>query len=290
MAVTLTGLEGRTAIVTGAGRMRSIGRSIALVLARAGCDVVVTGSGRAPERYPEDERRAGWRDVESVAEEIRTLGRRALAAVCDVADAEAVQTLLERVTREFGDIDVLVNNAGSAFGSDRVPVVDLPVPEWHRVIATNLHGTFYMSQAVARRMVAQGRGGSIVNISSLSARLLSADSGVYAASKAAVNALSTVMAAELGPHRIRVNAVCPGIIDTSRHDELRSTALWESVIRSFVPLGRAGTGGDIANLVAFLCSDEGAWITGQHIYIDGGHGFTPRSAPSHTDGSSQGDA
>lgn len=276
MSIGLTGLEGKLAVVTGAGRMRSIGRSIALALARAGCDVVVTGTGRPPERYPEEERRAGWRDVESVADEIRALGRRALALVSNVCDADAVRALLDRVTSEFAVVDVLVNNAGSALGSDRVPIVDLSIEEWHRVITTNLHGTFYMSQAFAQRMVTQGRGGSIVNISSLLARLLSAESGVYAASKIAVNALSTVMAAELGPHCIRVNAVCPGIIDTSRHDDIRHGELWASVIRSFVPLGRAGTGEDIASLVAFLCSDQGAWITGQHIYVDGGHNFTPR--------------
>lgn len=276
MSIDLTGLDGKVAIVTGAGRMRSIGRPIAVTLARAGCDVVLTGTGRVPERFPEDERRAGWRDIESVADEIRALGRRALAVVSDVSAASAVEALLARVTAEFGGVDVLVNNAGATRGTDRVPIVDLKIEEWHRVLATNLHGTFYMSQACARRMVAQGRGGSIVNISSLAARLLAAETGVYAASKAAINALSTVMSAELGPHRIRVNAVCPGIIDTSRLDDVGRGALWQSYLESFVPLGRAGTGEDIANLVAFLCSDQGAWITGQHIYVDGGHSFTPR--------------
>lgn len=276
MSISLTGLEGKIAIVTGAGRMRSIGRSIAVTLARAGCDVVLTGTGRPPERCPEDERAAGWRDIESVAEEIRALDRRALAVVSDVSKLEAVDALIARVTREFGGIDVLVNNAGATRGTDRVPIVDLPIAEWHRVIDTNLHGAFYMSRTCAQHMVAQGRGGSIVNISTLGARLLAADTGVYAASKAALNALSTVMAAELGPQRIRVNAVCPGIIDTSRLDDVGRGEMWEGILRAFVPLGRAGTGEDIAHMVAFLCSDQGAWVTGQHIYVDGGHNFTPR--------------
>ncbi|MBV6416435.1 MAG: 3-oxoacyl-[acyl-carrier-protein] reductase FabG [Steroidobacteraceae bacterium] len=276
MSIELTGLEGKVAIVTGAGRMRSIGRPIAVALARAGCDVVLTGTGRAPGRYPEDEQRAGWRDIESVAEEIRALGRRALAVVSDVADAAAVEALLGRVTAEFDGVDVLVNNAGATRGTDRVPIVDLKIDEWHRVLATNLHGTFYMSRASAQRMVARGRGGSIVNISSLAARLMAAETGVYSASKAAINALSTVMSAELGPNRIRVNAICPGIIDTNRLDDVGRGALWQSYLESFVPLGRAGTGEDVANLVAFLCSDQGAWITGQHIYVDGGHSSTPR--------------
>ncbi|MFO1355123.1 MAG: SDR family NAD(P)-dependent oxidoreductase [Gammaproteobacteria bacterium] len=276
MPIGLTGLDGKVALVTGAGRMRSIGRPIAVTLARAGCDVVLTGTGRAPGRYPDDERAAGWRDIDSVAEEIRALGRRALPLVSDIADPAAVEALFGRVIREFGGVDVLVNNAGATRGSDRVPIVDLPDAEWHRVLDTNVNGSFYMSRAGARRMLAQGRGGSIVNISSLVAKLLPAEAGAYAASKAAVNALSTVMAAELGPHGIRVNAICPGIIDTSRLDDLGRGEAWAGLLQAYVSLGRAGTGADIANLVAFLCSDQGAWITGQHIRIDGGHNVTPR--------------
>ncbi len=278
MTMTSTNLDGKVAVVTGAGRMRSIGRPIAVALARAGCDVVVTGTGRAPDRYPEDERAAGWRDIESVADEIRALGRRALPVVSDVSDAAAVESLVERIASEFGGIDVLVNNAGATRGADRMAIMDLPVAEWRRVITTNLDGTFYMSRACARRMVAQGRGGSIVNISSLAARILAAGTGAYASSKAAVNALTTVMAAELGPHGIRVNAICPGIIDTSRLDDIGRGEIWEGMVKAFVPLGRAGTGEDIANLAVFLCSDQGAWITGQHLHVDGGHSFTPRRA------------
>ena len=102
MPIGLTGLDGKVALVTGAGRMRSIGRSIAVTLARAGCDVVLTGTGRAPGRYPADERAAGWRDIDSVAEEIRALGRRALPLVSDIADPAAVEALFGRVIREFG--------------------------------------------------------------------------------------------------------------------------------------------------------------------------------------------
>ena len=139
MSITLTGLEDKVAIVTGAGRMRSIGRPIAMALARAGCDVVLTGTGRAREHYPEDEQRAGWRDIDSVADDIRALGRRALPIVSDVSKAEAVQALVERVVREFGKVDVLVNNAGATRGTDRVPVLDLAVSEWHRVIDSRRH-------------------------------------------------------------------------------------------------------------------------------------------------------
>ena len=124
-AMALTGLEGKVAVVTGAGRMRSIGRPIAVELARAGCDVVITGTGRPAARYPDDEKAAGWRDIESVADEIRALGRRAWAVVTDVSDAAAVEDLAQGVMREFGRVDVVVNNAGAARGADRVPVIDL---------------------------------------------------------------------------------------------------------------------------------------------------------------------
>ncbi|HZQ35317.1 MAG TPA: SDR family NAD(P)-dependent oxidoreductase, partial [Dehalococcoidia bacterium] len=118
-------LKGKVAIVTGAGRRRSIGRPIAVELARVGCDVVLTGTGRKPEDYPEDEKAVGWRDIESVAEEVRALGRRALPLISDVRRAEAIDELVQRSVSELGGIDILINNAGAARGKDRVPVVEL---------------------------------------------------------------------------------------------------------------------------------------------------------------------
>jgi NAD(P)-dependent dehydrogenase (short-subunit alcohol dehydrogenase family) len=268
--VELTGLQGRVAVVTGAGRMRSIGRPIAVELARAGCDVVLTGTGRPPERYPADERAAGWRDIESVADEIRALGRRALPVVSDVADPDAVEALAERTLKELGRVDIVVNNAGAARGPDRKPVVEVELEHWRRVIEVNLNGSFYMSRAFARRMIAQGQGGSLVNISSIAGKLLPAGNAAYAASKAGLHALTSAMSGELGPHRIRVNAICPGIIDTSRMDDIPRGQTWDQMIRALVPLGRHGSGEDIAWLTVFLCSDQGAWITGQIYTVDGG--------------------
>lgn len=275
MSLALTGFDGKVAVVTGAGRMRSIGRPIALTLARAGCDIVLTGTGKSPELYPEDERAAGWRDIESVADEIRALGRRALPLVSDVADPEAVTALASRVIADMGRIDFLVNNAGSTRGQDRQPVATLPAAEWRRVIDTNLNGSFYMCQAFARRMIESKRGGAIINISTLGARLLAAGTAAYASSKLAINGLTTILSGELGQHGIRVNGVCPGLIDTSRLDDMRLSPVWDSLIKSFIPLGRAGTGDDIAYMVAFLCSDQGAWISGQNIYVDGGYTSVP---------------
>ncbi|MEP6965693.1 MAG: SDR family oxidoreductase [Polaromonas sp.] len=276
MAFTLTGFDGKVAVVSGAGRMRSIGRPIALALAQAGCDVVLTGTGRAPQTYPQDEQDAGWRDIESVAEEIRALGRRALPVVTSVADPGAVDALVARVVAEFGRVDFLVNNAGASRGGDRVPVTELALDTWKRVMDTNLNGTFYMSRAFSQKMSAQGLGGAIINISSLAARLLAPDTAAYATTKIAINGLTTIMAGELGPKKIRVNVVAPGIIDTSRLDDVPRGKVWDDMVAAFIPLGRAGTGEDVANMVTFLCSEQGAWITGQHIYVDGGHGATPR--------------
>ena len=280
MAFTLTGFDGKLAVVTGAGRMRSIGRPIALALAQAGCNVVLTGTGRAPDTYPQDEQDAGWRDIESVADEIRALGRRALSVVTTVADPEAVDALVAQVVAEFGRVDFLVNNAGASRGGDRVPVTELALDTWKRVMDTNLNGTFYMSRAFARHMSAQGEGGAIVNISSLAARLLAPDTAAYATSKVAINGLTTIMAGELGPKKIRVNVVAPGIIDTSRLDDVPRGQVWNDMVSAFIPLGRAGTGEDVANMVTFLCSEQAAWVTGQHIYVDGGHGATPRRPQS----------
>ena len=199
--LTLTGLEGKVAVVTSAGRMRSIGRPIAVELARAGCDVVLTGTGRAPERYPDDEKQAGWRDIESVAEEVRALGRRALPVISDVSDPEAVGRLLAEVLGTFGRVDIIVNNAAAARGADRVPVIDLDVDLWRTVIDVNLNGTFYMSRAFGRAIAEQGGGGSIVNISSDAGKMMSARTAAYSASKAGIHALTCAMASELGAGR-----------------------------------------------------------------------------------------
>jgi NAD(P)-dependent dehydrogenase (short-subunit alcohol dehydrogenase family) len=271
MTYMLTGLDGKVAVVTGAGRMRSIGRPIAVELARAGCDIVLTGTGRAPDRYPDDEKAAGWRDIESVAEEIRALGRQVLPVISDVADPDAVEALADQVLAELGRVDVVVNNAGAARGDDRVPVVDLPLDVWHHVIDVNLHGTFYMSRTFAQRLIAAGNGGSIVNISSIGGKLMPGNAVAYAASKAGIHAITSGMAKELGPHNIRVNAICPGIIDTSRMDDVPRGGPWDQMVAASVPLGRAGSGEDIAWTTVYLCSDQGSWVSGQQWNVDGGH-------------------
>jgi 3-oxoacyl-[acyl-carrier protein] reductase len=267
--LTLTGLDGKVAVVTGAGRMRSIGRPIAVELARAGCDVVLTGSGRAPERYPDDEKQAGWRDIDSVAAEVEALGRRALPVISDVSDPESVDRLVAQVLGTFGRVDIVVNNAAAARGADRVPVTDLDVDLWRTIIEVNLNGTFYMSRAFGRALIEQGDGGSIVNISSDAGKVMAARMAAYSASKAGIHALTSAMASELGGAGVRVNAICPGVIDTNRFDDIPRGPQWDDMVRR-IPLGRAGSGEDVAWLTVYLCSDQGAWISGQLYSINGG--------------------
>ncbi len=269
-ALELTGLDNKVAVVTGAGRMRSIGRPIAVELAKAGCDVVVTGTGRNPEHYPDDEREAGWRDIDSVAAEVRGVGRRALPLVSNVSDPEACGALVEQTVKEFGRVDFVINNAGAARGSDRVPVVELAVEDWRKVIDVNLSGSFYMSRAFGQKLIEQGEGGAIINISSIAGKMFPPNAAAYAASKAGLQALTASMAREVGQHGIRVNAICPGIIDTYRMDDIPRGEVWNNMVKQMIPVGRAGTGDDIAWATVFLCSEQGAWISGQSYNVDGG--------------------
>ena len=270
MAAELTGLQDKVAVITGAGRMRSIGRELARVFARAGCDVVITGTGRSPDRYPDDEQAAGWRDIESVADEIRALGRRAVPVVSNVASESDVKALLKRTIDEFGRVDFVINNAAAAKGPDRVPLIDMPYEVWKNVIDVNVNGTYLMSHHFGRRLVEQGYGGAIVNISSVAGKRYTENASAYASSKAAVHAMTGCMAREMGKYQVRINTVCPGTVDTSRMDDVPRGEIWEARVASRIPLNRASDGSDIAYITLFLCSDQGNWIHGQSINVDGG--------------------
>ena len=266
----LTGLEGKVAVVTGAGRMRSIGRSIALEMAKAGCDVVITGTGRSPDRYPDAEKAAGWKDIESVAEEIRAVGKKALPLVSNVADEGSVQDLLKATITEFGGCDFIINNAGAARGEDRVPVVDMPIEQWDTVLNVNLRCTFLMSRIFGKHLIEADNGGAIVNISSIAGKILGPNMSAYVASKAAVQGLTASMALEIGRYGVRVNTICPGLVDTSRMDDVFDDPNFDERAAR-IPIGRAGTGEDIGYQAVYLCSDQGSWITGQSINVCGGN-------------------
>jgi len=270
MAAAMKNLEGRVALVTGAGRLRGIGRAAAVALAGHGADLAVTGTGRDPATYPDDEKAAGWRDIESTAEQVRALGRRALAIRANVASDSDVRRTVAAAIEEFGRIDILVNNAAVARAEDRVPLVDLSEDLWRRVMDVKLTGSFLMCRAVLPSMIGRGEGGSIVNISSVAGKRPSPLMAVYAAANAGLDGFTRALAMEAAPHNIRVNAICPGMTDTSRMDSLGRGEAWESMVRQRIPLARAGRDEDVGGLIAWLCTPEASYITGQSLNIDGG--------------------
>jgi NAD(P)-dependent dehydrogenase (short-subunit alcohol dehydrogenase family) len=273
--------KGKVALVTGSARMRGFGHATALRFAKEGADVVVNGRYRPPKQFPKEEKAEGWKGLDSAAEEIEAQGVRALAITADITDSQQVQDMVNKALAEFGRIDFLVANAGINVPS---PLLEAKEDDWHRIMAINLNGVFYCCQAVAKHMVERGGGGVIVNISSISGKMGRANIGAYATSKSGVIGLTQVLAVELGPHNIRVNAVCPGRFLTDMGDYAKAREMASkkgielteaaNIIHAdavpFTPLGRLGYPVDVANLAVFLCSDESSFITGQSINVDGG--------------------
>ncbi len=271
-------LAGRTAIVTGAGRLRSIGRPVALELARQGVNIVLTGTGRDPATYPPDEQEVGWRDIESVADEVRATGAKAVTLVSDVSDPAAVAEMVRLALAHFGRIDILVNNAGAARGPDRIPVVELPFAAWLKVINVNLLGTFLPCRAAIPQLIERG-GGRIVNIAGTSGLRGYRNRVAYSSSKWAVRGLTRTLALELGPFGITVNDVCPNVthgrrMDTIVNEKARvrgvtSREIYEEY-EGQTALGRFIEESDVAAAVSFLVSEGARNITGHDIVVDAG--------------------
>ena len=275
-------LEGKVAIVTGAGGRHGIGRAIALRLAEEGADVVVTDIQRGEQAMRAEDRQAGWRGLPSVVEEIEALGRHALGLYSDVSDSSEVAGMVNETLSRFGHIDILVNNAGSQPGRDRVLVVDLEEDAFDEVMRVNVRGTYLCSKAVAQHMIGRGGGGKIIIISSGAGKRGRARFAAYCASKFALIGFTQSLAQELGPHRVNVNAICPGLVDTERADfiaaalapEGQSTEEYRVLMMrersTSVPLGRVAVGDDIARTAAFLASSESDYLTGLSISVSGG--------------------
>ena len=262
-------LEGKVAIVTGAGRLRGIGRASAVSLARMGADVVVTGTGRSPDTFPPDEKAVGWKDVESVAEQVRAEGRRAVTMTVDVTNRDQVQSMVDRAVRELGRVDILVNNAAFARGADRVPILELDPDVFQRVLDIKVTGTYLCTKTAIKQIIEQGEGGKIVNISSTAGKRGSANTLAYNAGNFALVGMTQSMSKELGPYGINVNCVCPGAVDTHRMDDLGRGDRWQEMAAN-TPIGRNGTDEEIGDFVAYLCSKAASWIHGQSINLNGG--------------------
>lgn len=265
-------LSDKIAIVTGAGQ--GIGKAVALRLASEGANVIIADINP--------------KTAEQAADEIRALNRRALACQIDIANIAEIQPMIDSAVAEFGRIDILVNAAGVA---QTGLLLELTEQQWDRVIDTNLKGTTFVIQAVCRQMIEQmpdevkaaGHAdqsyGKIVNFSSISGRHGRAEQVPYAASKAAIISITQSAALAFAPYNINVNAVCPGVVPTPMWEQIEKDrgrisglAPGESM-KSFVertPLKRAGTSEDVAGVVAFLCSMDSDYMTGQTLNIDGG--------------------
>jgi NAD(P)-dependent dehydrogenase (short-subunit alcohol dehydrogenase family) len=277
--LTVNEFEGKSVLVTGCGRVRGIGRALAVAFARAGADVTATDIATAGTRNENEEGleeiRQGWKGLESLAAEIQGLGRRVLTLVGDVSRAADAEHFVAEALTRFGRIDVLVNNAAAPHGADRRLVWEVPEEAWDLVLDVNLKGTFLMSRAVIPHMLSR-RSGRIVNMASVSGKRGTPRRGAYTASKFGVIGLTQVLAQELAAHGITVNAICPGSVDTSRRESTsrRERALAErdpgAPALGLPPTGRVARPDDIARLALFFASEQSDHITGQAWNVDGG--------------------
>ncbi len=270
-------LSGKVALVTGCSGERGIGRAIACRLAVDGADLVLTSSGV---RLAINKPTSGWGGLEAVAAEVRDTGQRALTVSLDVRSAGQIADAMDHTLKEFGRLDILVNNAAAPAGADRVPVVQLSEEAWDIVLDVNLKGAFLCAKAAANAMLGQKIRGRIINIGSDNSKVGQAKLAAYCASKFGLVGFTQALAIELAPAGITVNTICPGPVDTERVDHLgrREDGTYDETRRAerikqlaaAVPLGRLATPKDVADLTAFLASDDAEYITGQAINLVGG--------------------
>jgi len=248
--MSLFDLTGKTAIVTGASR--GLGQYMSRALARAGADLVITS-----------------RNVDSLEEfrtEIESMGRRALPLALDVRDYDSIQTMVEAAHATYGKIDILVNNAGC---NVRKPSLNITWDDWNLIHETNLRGTFFVAQAVARKMIEAGYG-RIVNIGSVTSVFGYSGMAPYCASRGGTRQLTMSLADDWGVHGITVNCLAPGWFKTEQNKALYEDPQWLDYLVDRIPLKRVGLPNDLDGAVVFLASDASAYVTGQTLLVDGG--------------------
>jgi 3-oxoacyl-[acyl-carrier protein] reductase len=245
-------LSGRVAVVTGASK--GIGAAIAERLGKEGAAVIVNYASSAAQ-------------AEAVVKRIQAAGGRAKAVRADVSKREEAKKLIAAAASEFGKLDILVNNAGTY---EFVPLAEVTEEHFDHTFDVDVKGVLFATQAAASAIESDGKGGSVVNISSLASIAGAPTASVYSAAKAAVDSLTRTLAAELGPKRIRVNSVLPGPVETEGTANMKNFEQFRDAMIPRTPLGRVGKPEDIASVVAFLASDDAAWITGQMVQAAGG--------------------
>ncbi|MCI0529763.1 MAG: glucose 1-dehydrogenase [Nitrospira sp.] len=243
-------LNGKVALVTGGGR--GIGRAIALALAHAGADVAISGRTLS--------------QLQGTAAEINGLGRKSLAIQADVSKVQDIETMVSAIVKQFGTLDIRVNNAGI---NKRFPSLEVTEELWDSILNTNLKGTFFCCQAAGRVMLKRGKG-KIINICSLTSQIGMTTIAPYGASKTGVLGLTRSLAAEWVKHGINVNAIGPGYHETDLTRPLLENKAWMEKLMPRIPIGRVGTTGDLMGVAVFLASEASDYVSGEIIYVDGG--------------------
>jgi 3-oxoacyl-[acyl-carrier protein] reductase len=243
-------LAGKVAVVTGASK--GIGAAIAERLGKEDASIIVNYASSAAQ-------------AEAVVKKIQAAGGKAKAVRADVSKREDAKKLIAAAVSEFGRLDILVNNAGTY---EFIPLADVTEEHFDHTFNVDVKGVLFTIQAAANAF--DGNGGSVVNISSIASVAAAATASVYSAAKAAVDSFTRTLGAELGPKKIRVNSVLPGVVETEGTANMKNFEQFRDMMIPRTPLGRVGTPSDIANVVAFLVSDDAAWITGQMIQAAGG--------------------
>ena len=272
-------LKGKCAIVTGSGRKGGIGQAIIMQLAKEGCNVVISDLGQAQGEHFSEEHIGSTSEMDEIVNDAQSLGVEAIAVPCDVRKEDQVQRLIEKAISAFGSVDIMVNNAGVGYIME--PFTEFKSESWDAVLDVNLKGAFLCSKHAAIQMKEQG-GGAIINIASQAAKSGFPFAAAYTASKHGMVGLTRSNAVELGTFGIRVNAVCPNHITTGLghwQNKFFSDKMgldYETYLQGIKdrnPLGRTGLVEDIAKAVAFLASDQAAYITGEAMNVSGGEEY-----------------